>query len=115
MTAPKSYFHTRFGEASDLLREIDRHLASIIDANAGWETLELHDVQTLKEAVDHIRHTLWACIIGLEQHAEHHAGVALREYRMERIRQMLNELRRESVNDPYLSLFLAEVRRITES
>lgn len=102
-------------EAGAINEALDRDLSVLVQNNSGWESLELSTVEDLKSAVDHLRHTLWACVIGLEQHAEHHAGNALRDYRMERIRQMLRLLRSESAHDPTIDLFLAEVKRLAES
>lgn len=112
---PLSSFAARCAEAHDLITTLDQQLCGVIDRNSGWDKIQLRDVEGLKHVVDHVRHTLWACIIGLEQHAEHHAGAALREYRKERVRDMLRELRSDSSFDPTVDLFMAEVKRIIEA
>lgn len=108
-------FAKRAAAAGAIIESLDRDLSLNVQINSGWESIQLPDIEKLEKSVDHLRHTLWACVIGLEQHAERHAANALRDYRMDRIRQMLRELRSESAHDPTIQLFLAEVKRMAES
>ena len=105
--------------AAALHRLSDNLEAKATNANFDAElaaSLTLKRLEDFKNALDQARHTVWPYIIALQQGSPENVDFALQQYRMQRVREMLNAIRKDEENlrsDAKTRLFLAEMNRIT--
>lgn len=70
-----------------------------------------------KEALDTMRHAVWPHVLAAQQHCAANATYAVQNYRMVRVKRMLEDLRNDAEalgQQQHAQLFFSEVQRLAK-
>lgn len=102
-------------ELIEVNAELERDLAITkggqVDETAGYTVLN-----TFKGVLDQTRHLLWPFVIAAHQRSEEKLTAIMQNYRMSRVRQMLDALHEEDQHDrsDTVRLFFSEIERLAQ-
>lgn len=101
-------------ELMELNAELEQDMATLAVERSSPVLNQYALLKAFKGVLDHSRHLLWPYLLGAEQKAEDNVLHAMQSYRMERIRQMLEAVKRDreaSGPSQHVDLFLSEIQR----
>src|ERR1051325_10767839 len=96
-------------ELLQLNSELEKETTALSSNHSTPLVRQLGRLKAFKTVVDHTRHVLWPLVLGAEQHAEQNVARAIRDYRMERIMDMVLALQQDSDSHEATRLFFSEL------